>query len=223
LALVCARFDDLEDVMSQSRTKTFSLKALAVLACALTAVPAITIPTPAEAQVYRGRAFHSGPGWGGRQGFGPRPGFAVRQGFAGPRFGGGRRFVGGSGFAARPIYRPVYGGYRGGFGYRPFRPAYARPYYRPVYAGSYGYPYYGGYRSYGYGYPYYGGGYYRSYDNSGAVVAGLIGGLALGAIAANAAARPAYRTARFDNCFFERRRVVTRSGNAIVRRVRTCY
>jgi hypothetical protein len=57
------------------------------------------------------------------------------------------------------------------------------------------------------------------------VVAGLIGGLALGAIA-SAAARPAYRPATYrsyDNCFFERRRVVTRSGNAVIRRVRTCY
>ena len=101
------------------------------------------------------------------------------------------------GFAARPLYRPIYGG-----AYRPWRGAYYPGVYRRAYYGSalwggYGYPY--GY-GYGYGYPYYGG----YYDNGGAVVAGLIGGLALGAIA-NAATHPVYRTA--GDCFYERRQV----------------
>ena len=62
-------------------------------------------------------------------------------------------------------------------------------------------------------------------DYGGAVAAGLIGGLALGALAAHAA-RPAYaypaRT-RYRDCFVERRRVVTRGGRVVVRRVRSCY
>lgn len=206
--------------MSLTRTaKAFSLKGLAVVACALTAFSGMTIPTPSEAQVYRGRPAHMAPGWAGRPGFVPRA--AYRPAFRGYRAAYGYRPVY-RGY--RPAYRPVYGGYRPAYGYRPWRAAYRPAYYpyRPAYYGGYGYrsAYYGGY---GYGYPY--GGYYRSYDGGGAVVAGLIGGLALGAIA-SAAARPAYRPATYrsyNNCFFERRRVVTRSGNAVIRRVRTCY
>jgi hypothetical protein len=204
LPLIRARFDDVEDVMSRSRTKNFSLKALAVFASLLMAAPAITIPTAAQA-----RAYYGGPGWGGR---------------------------GGRGFVARPAFRPAFGGYRPAFGgyrqaYRPWRGAYAPvyrggyyPYARPIYRRAYySRPaYWGGY-GYGSGYPYYGG-YYRSYDDGGgALAAGLIGGLALGAIA-NAAARPAtYRQASYGNCFYERRRVVLRNGHAVVRRVRSCY
>ncbi|WP_147706906.1 hypothetical protein [Microvirga massiliensis] len=102
-------------------------------------------------------------------------------------------------------HRPVYG-YGGPYGYR-YAPAYRN--------GYYGRPYYG------YGYPY----YHHRRSNGGAVAAGLIGGLALGALAAQAA-RPAYaypvRT-RYRDCFVERRRVVTRGGRVVVRRVRTCY
>ena len=80
------------------------------------------------------------------------------------------------------------GGYYGGWGYAPYGYGYG-PYYgayaaAPVY--SYGGPaYYGGY------YPaYYGGygGYYPGYYDGGAVAAGIIGGIALSALAA-----PRYR------------------------------
>src|SRR5918997_3319488 len=98
----------------------------------------------------------------------PAPAFGVRpvaRGFYGPRYGGGWR--GG-------YYSPRYGGgWRGG-------------YYGPRYGGGWRGGYYG--PRYGWGYPYrYG--YYRGYDGGGAVAAGLIGGLALGAIA-SAAANP---------------------------------
>lgn len=107
--------------------------------------------------------------------------------------------------------------YRGFYGprYRGYRPAYyGRRYYgyRPAYYG----------RRY-YGYPYR---YYRRSSNGGAVAAGLVGGLALGAIASAASNpyyyRPAYyRPAR--TCFTERRRIVNRYGRVVVRRVQTCY
>jgi hypothetical protein len=124
-----------------------------------------------------------------------------------------------------PVEAQVYYGYG--------RPGYFGGYYGPRYGWGHGGGYWGprygwGYRTASWGRPYYGYypyGYYRSYDNGGAVVAGLIGGLALGAIA-NAATRPAYyRTAypAYNNCFFERRRIVTRSGVVVVRRVRSCY
>jgi hypothetical protein len=116
---------------------------------------------------------------------------------------------------------PAYGyGHPWGYG-RPwgygYRPAYGYGY-APAYRyGYYGRPYYG----YGYGYPY----YRRRHNYGGAVAAGLVGGLALGALAAQAA-RPAYvypvRT-RYRDCSIERRRVVTRGGRVVVRRVRTCY
>ena len=86
-------------------------------------------------------------------------------------------------------------------------------------------PRYGGYH-YGYRHrPYYGGG--------GAVAAGLIGGLAIGALAA----RPAYGYAPVGyyggyapvaygyggECFVERRRTIDPWGRVIVRKIRTCY
>jgi hypothetical protein len=113
-----------------------------------------------------------------------------------------------------PHYARPFGAYRGGYWHRP---VYGYGYrHAPAYRwGYYGRPYYG------YGYPY----YHRRRSNGGAVAAGFIGGLALGALAAQAA-RPAYaypvRT-RYRNCFVERRRVVTRGGRVVVRRVRTCY
>ena len=79
---------------------------------------------------------------------------------------------------------------------------------------------------YGYGYG------YRPYYGGGAVAAGLVGGLALGALAA----RPAYAYPYYGGgyapvgyyggggeCFIERRRTVDPWGRVIVRRVRTCY
>lgn len=127
------------------------------------------------------------------------------------------------GYGHRGWGGPAYG-YRAGprWGYGPgYRPAY-RPAFGPRYGYGYGpRPYWGGYRpgyyGYGYGNPY---GYYRSYDNSGAVVAGLIGGLALGAIAN---APRTYRPVAYQpHCWYQPRRVVNRYGALVVRQVRTC-
>jgi len=178
---------------------SWSVKTLTVTALVFGGTVAMQ-SAPASAQVYRGVPVYQG-GYlrympGPRIDGVPRvgrPGFAYRGGYVGPRYGWG----GG--------YRPAYYGPRYGRGYR-------TGYWGPRYG------YYGGYYPYGY--------YRRSYDGGGAVVAGLIGGLALGAII-NAATQPAYyRSAyypAYNNCFYERRRIVTRTGNVIVRRVRTCY
>jgi hypothetical protein len=127
-------------------------------------------------------------------------------------------------------YRGWGGGYRGwggpGYGYRQaYRWGYG-PGYRPAYGPAYGYgygprPYWRGYRpayyGYGYGNPY---GYYQPYDNGGAVVAGLIGGLALGAIAN---APRTYRPVAYQpRCWYQPRRIVNRYGALVVRQVRTC-
>jgi hypothetical protein len=85
--------------------------------------------------------------------------------------------------------------------------------YRPVHA-YYGHP------GYSYGYGYYPGYYHRPYyhrrSGSGAAfAAGLIGGLALGAILANAArATP--------RCYVASRQFVSASGKPFVRHVRRC-
>jgi len=117
---------------------------------------------------------------------------------------------------------PYYGRAWGGRGYwGGYRPAGYWGGYRP-------YGYWGGYRpvgyypryGYGYGYPY----YYRRRSNAGAVAAGLVGGLALGAIAANAA-RPAYyypSTTVAASCWFERRRAFDRFGRRVITRVQVC-
>jgi hypothetical protein len=118
---------------------------------------------------------------------------------------------------SRQGFRAGYGGFRGGYN----RAYYGRGYgYRPGFYGPrYGYrpAYYGGY------YP------YRSYRrgfNGGAVAAGLIGGLALGAIA-SAATNPYYYSPAYytpaRTCYVERRRVVNRYGRVGIRRVQTCY
>jgi hypothetical protein len=123
-------------------------------------------------------------------------------------------------FPSRQGFRAGYGGFRGGYnrayygrgyGYRPgfYRPRYG---YRPAYYGGY-YPY----RS------------YRRGFNGGAVAAGLIGGLALGAIAS--AANPYYYGGYYSpayyaparTCYVERRRFVNRYGRVGIRRVQTCY
>ena len=76
-------------------------------------------------------------------------------------------------------------------------------------------------RGYGYGYG------YRPYYGGGAVAAGLVGGLALGALAARPAygyGYGAYAPVEYGGeCFIERRRTVDPWGRVIVRRVRTCY
>ena len=104
---------------------------------------------------------------------------------------------------------------------------YGSPYYGGGWGGGY-YPaqYYGGYSRVGY-YPrhaYHGYPYYRRRSNTGAVAAGLIGGLALGAIAASAA-RPAYyypATPVATACWVERRRGYDRWGRLVVTRTRVC-
>ncbi|HZH52738.1 MAG TPA: hypothetical protein VEZ16_12745 [Microvirga sp.] len=126
------------------------------------------------------------------------------------------------------LQRPVNLGARAGF-----RPAVAPGYYGARWGGGprwgYGPRWGGGYRSaywgprYGYyGYPYR---YRRGWDG-GAVAAGLIGGLALGAIA-SAATNPYYYSPAYyaptQTCFIERRRIVNRYGRVVVRRVQTCY
>ena len=97
------------------------------------------------------------------------------------------------------------------------------------YGGSpyYGRGYWGGPRPGGW-YPrgaYYGGyPYYRRRSNAGAVAAGVVGGLALGAIAANAA-RPAYyypAPAVASSCWTERRRGYDRFGRLVISRVQVC-
>jgi len=106
-------------------------------------------------------------GGGGHNSGGPRGSYLRSQGYGGYGYGGG---------------------YGGGYYYEPRR-YYAAPRYYAPRAYRYYAPrraYYGGY--YGYGRPYYvrrHGYYARPYVNGGAIAAGLIGGLALGAIAAH--------------------------------------
>ena len=119
-----------------------------------------------------------------------------------------RSGFGGAGYGWGGGYRPAYYGY----GYR--SPYYGGGYYRPAYYGS---RYYGGYYPYGY--------YRRGYDGGGAVAAGLIGGLALGAIA-SAATSPYYYGGSYapaQTCYTERRRVVNRYGRVGIQRIQTCY
>jgi hypothetical protein len=164
--------------------------ALTVLTCTSLSLP----PTVAEAGMRTGTwrngmvAGPSGVGWYGRHGsFAP----AHRAYYGGWGYGGYRRAdFGGYGYHPR---------YYGGYGYH-------RRYY-----GGYGYApaYYGGYGDYpGY--------YYRRRSNSGgAFAAGLIGGVALGAILASSAqASP--------RCYLAPRRVVSATGDTYIRRVRVC-
>jgi len=126
----------------------------------------------------------------------------------------------------RPAFpSPVYRG-RAYYGPRYYRSA---RYYGP------GYYRYGGYRPayYGrryYGYPYRH--YYRRGHDGGAVVAGLIGGLALGTIAGavtspfyyGPASYPYYRPVYYGpRCVLEHRRVVNRYGRLVWRRIEVCY
>ena len=142
--------------------------------------------------------------------------------------------VAGLAFAGALVLQPApaeaqrgWGRYEGDF-YAPH--GLRQRYYAPRYYGGARYygprRYYGGSRYYGYGYPY---GYYRRPNYGGAVAAGVIGGLALGAIA-GAAANPYYGPGYYapayyppPRCVFERRRVVNPYGRVVVRRIRTCY
>ncbi len=126
-----------------------------------------------------------------------------------------RKFITGSiaalalGGAALAASTPAQAQYYHGHGYAP---AYYGGYYGPRY-GYYGRPV--GY--YGRGYGYYDRPYYRRRNNGAAVAAGFVGGLALGAIAAQAA-RPAY----YRTCYVEPRRAVNSRGRVYVRNVRIC-
>lgn len=128
----------------------------------------------------------------------------------------------GAGWGATPYQGGAWGGqrlggYPGGWGGHRGEAFYGR---RPAaYYGGYRPAYYGGYYP-RYGYPY----YRQRRSNSGAVAAGLIGGLALGAIAANVA-RPAYyypATTVATSCWIERRRTYTRRGRVVIRQVEVC-
>jgi hypothetical protein len=95
-------------------------------------------------------------------------------------------------------------------------------YYRPgaygYHHGYYGHGYYGPRYGYGYGGPYYGGDYYgyrHHHSDGGAIAAGLIGGLALGAIAASAS-QPHY-----GRCWKAPRKVLVH-GHWRTRRVTVC-
>jgi hypothetical protein len=155
-----------------------------------------------------------GGGFGGGVG-GFRRGIAApvggfRGGIAAPVGGflGGAIRVGQGGGLRGGVAGTRYGyGYRPGAVYRsprPYGPAYA---YRPYYRGFYGrrYPYYGG-----------------------AVAAGLIGGLAFGALSypyydyPYGYDDPAYDVADGEDCAWVRRRVVDSLGRVVVRRVQVC-
>jgi hypothetical protein len=220
-------------VMSVFRTSSISLKALAVAISLLTAASGMTIPTVASAQGFRQGHFRGGavrgPGFRSPGAFRPAPGLRVAPGFRrGPAFRPGA-------IGVRPAYRAGFyrnAGVRRAYPgvYRPayrYRPIYGAGYYRPAYRRAvYSSPYYGGYYPVGGYYPYGGyspyGGYYD--NGGGAVAAALFGAIALGTIAA-ASRQAAYRpvVATGQRCFYERRRVATRQGKAVIRRVRSCY
>jgi hypothetical protein len=171
-----------------------SFRSIAVGLAGLVASVAVSASAaPAQAQGFYPGGFNRG--WGG-----PYRGWGgPYRGWGGPAYGYRPAYRWGYG----PAYRPAYGPY--GYGPRPYWRGY-----RPAY---YGY-------GYGYGNPY---GYYGSYDNGGAVVAGLIGGLALGAIAS---APRAYRPVAYQpavRCWYQPRRIVNRYGAVVVRQVRTCH
>jgi len=87
-----------------------------------------------------------------------------------------------------------------------------------------------GYYGYGYGGPR----YYHGRNNGGALAAGLIGGLAVGAIAASAGrpaygygypatyAYPAYGPDYGGGCYVQRRRFVNEWGDVVIRREKVC-
>src|SRR5215204_4611883 len=110
------------------------------------------------------------------------------------------------------VSAPAEAGYRGAY-YG--GPGFYRPYYRPAY--------YGGY----YGRP-----YYRPRYGGGAVAAGLIGGLALGALATSSAyAAPYYAGPRYvatpgygygSACTITKTRFVDDWGRVVVRKTKVC-
>jgi hypothetical protein len=144
-----------------------------------------------------------------------------------------------NGMVAGPMGVGYYGGYRPAFG--GFRPAYHgyrgapigvayRPYPRPAYGGFHGGyrrpAFYGGYRpAYGYGYR------HRRRDSGAALAAGLVGGLALGALAtapyrySYAAPYGGYYGASYYGgpvCHTVRRRAVDAWGRLVITHRRIC-
>ena len=118
---------------------------------------------------------------------------------------------------AQPVYYPTgtqWGGHWGG-----------SPHWRGHWGGHWGGGW-GWHRPVGFyprhHYPYHYG-YYRRRSNGGAVAAGLIGGFALGALAASAA-RPAYYypATVATTCWIERRRAYDRWGRLVIQRVQVC-
>ena len=179
------------------------------LLVALGALAAGTLLLPDVAEAQRGgfrggggAGFRGGGGFGGVGGGGFRGGFAGRVGgFRGSAIGPGSGVRGGLvgaryGYGYRP--GPVYGPGFGRYGFR--GPGYGRAYaYRPYFRGYYGrrYPYYGG-----------------------AVAAGLIGGLALGALSYPYYGY-GYPYGYGEECWV-RRRTIDQWGRVVVRLVQVC-
>ena len=179
------------------------------LLVALGALAAGTLLLPDVAEAQRGGGFRGGGG----------------AGFRGGGFGGGGAFRAGAGGFRGGISGPV-GGFRGGaIGGRPgFRYGYG---YRPVPFGGRGF----GYGGRGYAYrPVYRGYYGRRYPYyGGAVAAGLIGGLALGALSYPyyGYGYPygyggAYYDAGYGEECWVRRRTIDQWGRVVVRLVQVC-
>ena len=189
------------------------------LLVALGALAAGTLLLPDVAEAQRG-GFRGG-GSGVRVGGGFGGGIRGGSGFRGGAIGQGGGFRGaaigpGSGFRGGLV------GARYGYGYRPgtvYRPGFGRYGFRgPGYGRAYAYrPYFRGY--YGRRYPYYGG----------AVAAGLIGGLALGALSYPyyGYGYPygyggAYYDAGYGEECWVRRRTIDQWGRVVVRLVQVC-
>jgi len=170
------------------------------LLVALGALAAGTLLLPDVAEAQRGGFRGGGAGGGGGFGGGFRGGSGFRGGAIGP----------GSGFRGGLV------GARYGYGYRPgtvYRPGFGRYGFRgPGYGRAYAYrPYFRGY--YGRRYPYYGG----------AVAAGLIGGLALGALSyPYYGYGGAYYDAGYGEECWVRRRTIDQWGRVVVRLVQVC-
>jgi hypothetical protein len=202
----------------------FKIKAVTIGLAALAFGGTLSVTTaPAQAQNYY-EGYEYGPGrplgivGSRRNALGSANPLPQYRGAYNPGYGRAYRAAPRQVYRGYPQARYGYrqGGARYSNAYRPIRHYAPRAGYRPV--GVYGPRYgYAPRHRYGYaGYP-----YYRRSSN-GAAVAGLIGGLAIGAIAANAA-RPAYsQRPAYSNCWLERRRTVNRYGTAQIRRVRVC-
>ena len=125
-----------------------------------------------------------------------------------PYYGGGYHY--GPSHTWKAYAAPHYGGYHGAYYGAPAYHAYPQPAYGYGYGGGY-YPAYG-YPAYGYGYPV----YRKRRSNTGAALAaGLIGGMALGAIIAGS------QRGYGRSCVVSRQ-AISSSGRPYLRRVRVC-